>query len=339
MRKTLIVMLAALALIATACGDDDDGTDAPSGAQTYDVDIDADADPQFQISTYFPAKLTVRPGDTINFRSASKAHPHTVTLGIKADQSNRPALITPQGENPVAFGPCFTDTEPSTQLAACPTPDPNPASPPAFAGKGYWSSGILSKAAGPTTPANITLKLDAATPPGDYTFLCMLHPFMTGVLTVADDDGDRQAPTAVRADAEAAAARAIEATADVKPRAATPGNVTAGWGDNITAVNLFDPQAITIKAGETVTWTATSPYEPHTVTFESKFTSPGDPAVSMPAGVKSGGTYTGGFTSSGFFGPEPFFPGNTFSLKFSRAGTYQYVCAIHPPMTGTVTVT
>ena len=87
--------------------------EGPSGAQTYEVDVDAAASPEYMVATYFPAKLTVRPGDTIVFNNKSKAWPHTVTLGIKADQSNRPPTVTDKGENPAAFGPCFTDTEPS----------------------------------------------------------------------------------------------------------------------------------------------------------------------------------------------------------------------------------
>ena len=102
---------------------------------------------------------------------------------------------------------------------------------------------------------------------------------------------------------------------------------------------LYDPKTITVKSGDTVTWKAANPFEPHTVTFESKFKSPADEGATVPAGVKSGGTYTGGFTSSGLFGPPPIYPGTEFSLKFTKAGTYNYVCAIHPAMAGTVTVT
>jgi plastocyanin len=341
MRKTMVLILAAVMLLGAACGDDDDdggeAAQAPAGAQTYDVDVDADVSPQYQVSAYFPGKITVRPGDTIVFTNKSKAHPHTVTLGIKPDQSNRPALVDDKGvENPVAFGPCFTDTEPSPQLTACPTP-PNPASPPEFAGKGYWNSGIIATV-GQASP-KVSVKIADNTPPGDYSYLCMLHAFMVGTMTVADDDADRKAPAAVRTEATSASAAVAGKVGDLKPPAATPGTVTAGYGDRITAVNLYDPQTITVKSGDTVTWKTTSPYEPHTVTFQSPFKTPSDEGATAPAGVKSGGTYTAGFTSSGLFGPPPFFPSDTFSLTFTKAGTYNYVCTIHPGMTGAVTVT
>ena len=72
---------------------------------------------------------------------------------------------------------------------------------------------------------------------------------------------------------------------------------------------------------------------------DSKFKSPEEPGALVPAGAKSGGTYTSGLTNSGIIGPAPFFPSATFTLKFGKAGTYEYVCVLHPGMKGTVTVT
>jgi len=340
MRKLLVIFAAVVVLIAGACGGDDDNeAKGPSGPQTYAVDVDANAPLEHQISAYFPGKLTVRPGDTIEFTNKSKGYPHTVTLGVKADGSNRPPIITDKGVNAAAFGPCFTDTEPSAQLTACPTP-PNPANPPAFAGKGYWNSGVIQN--GSTQPGasnKTTVKLADNIPAGDYSFVCMLHPFMIGTLTVAPSDDVRLTPTAVRANADTASAKAISDAAALKPPAATAGAVAAGWGDRITAVNKFDPTSINVKVGDEVTWTSVSPYEPHTITFNGKFSGPEDPAATAPAGVKSGGTFTGGLAHSGFIGAPPIVPSNKFSLKFGKAGTYNYVCLLHPTMTGTVTVT
>jgi plastocyanin len=71
---------------------------------------------------------------------------------------------------------------------------------------------------------------------------------------------------------------------------------------------MFMPMAMTIHAGETVTWTNMDE-EPHTVTSD-----------------------TGLFRSGGIDG------GGTYSFKFAKPGVYKYSCSIHPQMIGTITV-
>jgi plastocyanin len=71
----------------------------------------------------------------------------------------------------------------------------------------------------------------------------------------------------------------------------------------------FVPATLTVRAGNTVTWT-NHDEEPHTVAAsDGSFHSPG-----MGTGA-------------------------TFSHTFSAAGTFDYVCSIHPMMHGTVVVT
>ncbi len=72
----------------------------------------------------------------------------------------------------------------------------------------------------------------------------------------------------------------------------------------------FSPQTITIAPGTTVTWTQKDS-APHTVTSDN-----------------------GSFTAS-----SELSPGQTYSLTFSKPGTYTYHCAVHPNMTATVIVT
>jgi plastocyanin len=75
-------------------------------------------------------------------------------------------------------------------------------------------------------------------------------------------------------------------------------------------VNLtFDPADIEVAAGTSVTWTNEDGFD-HTVTAnEGAFNS----------GVMAGG--------------------DTFSQVFDTPGVFDYFCAIHPTMTGSVTVT
>jgi plastocyanin len=71
----------------------------------------------------------------------------------------------------------------------------------------------------------------------------------------------------------------------------------------------FQPADIEVVVGATVDWTNEDPFA-HTVTARD--------------GAFDSGTMD---------------DGETFSHTFSEPGTFEYVCAIHPSMTGTVTVT
>ncbi|OMB90492.1 amidase [Mycobacterium colombiense] len=81
-------------------------------------------------------------------------------------------------------------------------------------------------------------------------------------------------------------------------------------GDQVTIDGFaFAPVTLTVPAGTTVTWTNRDE-EPHTVAAsDGSFHSPG-----MGTGA-------------------------TFTHTFSTAGTFDYVCSIHPMMRGTVVVT
>lgn len=89
----------------------------------------------------------------------------------------------------------------------------------------------------------------------------------------------------------------------------TPGDAGGAPSDVDVAVldRSFSPASLEVSAGSSVTWTNRSDRE-HTVTF------------------RSGG-------GSGEFGR-----GGTFTHTFDAPGTFDYLCAIHPEMTGTVTV-
>ncbi len=81
-------------------------------------------------------------------------------------------------------------------------------------------------------------------------------------------------------------------------------------GDQVTIDGFaFEPVSLTVTAGTTVTWTNRDE-EPHTVAAsDGSFHSPG---------MGTGGTFT---------------------HTFAAAGTFDYVCSIHPMMRGTVVVT
>jgi plastocyanin len=92
----------------------------------------------------------------------------------------------------------------------------------------------------------------------------------------------------------------------------TSGGSATTAGSDGAAVDMknlaFVPASITIKVGETVTWT-NSDSTAHTVTGDK-------------------GEFDSGNMDSG----------KTFSFTFQTAGTFTYHCTIHPNMTGTVVV-
>ncbi|WP_319445726.1 MULTISPECIES: cupredoxin family copper-binding protein [unclassified Mycobacterium] len=71
----------------------------------------------------------------------------------------------------------------------------------------------------------------------------------------------------------------------------------------------FAPVTLTVKAGTTVTWT-NKDEDPHTV-------------------VDNGGAFRSQALGSG----------GTYSFTFPTAGTFDYICSVHPFMHGTVVVT
>lgn len=117
---------------------------------------------------------------------------------------------------------------------------------------------------------------------------------------------------------------------------ATAWQVQAGGGTPDSAVTnmAFYPSTITIDVGDSITWTVSG--DAHTVTFLSGAPQPSplDPSSAIPQG---GSTYDGtGVASSGIIPPIP--GQNTYTLTFTKAGTFPYLCLIHPGMAGTVVV-
>jgi plastocyanin len=70
----------------------------------------------------------------------------------------------------------------------------------------------------------------------------------------------------------------------------------------------FDPAALTITTGSTVTWTNNDGAS-HTITGDN-----------------------------GSWGSDRLAKGETFSFTFTEAGTFSYHCSVHPSMKATITV-
>jgi len=94
------------------------------------------------------------------------------------------------------------------------------------------------------------------------------------------------------------------------------GGSSSGGGTSVSMENIqFSPNDLTVKAGQTVTFTNNESV-PHDVHKES---GPGGDFSSGPDGGMQ--------------------QGDTFKLKLDKPGTYKYVCHVHAPgMSGTITV-
>lgn len=185
--------------------------------------------------------------------------------------------------------------------------------------------------------------------------------------------------------------------------------VRDGIGVVNAAINLFSPQQVQIKAGQSITWYNPTPVpEPHTVTFVLNNNNNNDNSRSYAADLiapftistttnstqimplipnsnseplmtpdnnaiiafnkraynpvvviedsttgnnvtymKQNANYsmsgTEDYVNSGLLlpkGQENLYPGsgNTFTMTFRKAGTYDYLCIVHPYMTGRVMV-
>lgn len=105
----------------------------------------------------------------------------------------------------------------------------------------------------------------------------------------------------------------------VPPTTTNPPETTTTEGPDGTTIAIgdlfFRPSSLTVTVGEMVVWRHEGNF-PHTTTAGV----PGAPTNLWQSGTLSGG--------------------DTFSVTFDTAGTFQYFCSIHPnDMRGTITVT
>jgi plastocyanin len=293
-----------------------------------------DASTQIMGQGFYPSPLTIRAGDTVSWNWASSVI-HTVTFyGGDAP----PDFLLPGPEpGSLMAGPAFFPAGAQEPGAA-------------YDGVGIASSGAHFGPAEPDYRYSLTF-----TQPGVYGYVCTIHPGMHGEVTVVDTTAELpENPT--QAGARGAAMQAT-VLAMMQADAARVQSVSlgpvhtalAGLGNGFGASALqFLPGDVEVHQGDTVAWTLADPYEIHTITFMSGEAPPpfddvrpqpqGPPLIIFGAGIVNpvGGTsYTGDrYLNSGVIGA-----GGSFALTVDAPpGTYQYLCIIHPMMTGTITV-
>ncbi len=134
-------------------------------------------------------------------------------------------------------------------------------------------------------------------------------------------------------------------TGSAAPTSARTYDVTAGYGDDDYAANVFSPKVIQVYAGDTVRWHIGGLLEPHDVAFGPKVTldalaatlqlvvpaKAGPPTVEINPRLvapSASTTYDGtGLAHSGFMAKGS--PDDSWSLTFTKPGAYTYYCLVH----------
>ena len=287
------------------------GPVAAAGPLSWNVDAGAGDATGVAALKFYPAAIIVDAGDTITWKVAGNAH--TISF-LTTGQT------PPSPEDPAAQAPAGGST---------------------FDGSAFTSSGIKFPAPGQDTYA-VTFPTA-----GTYPFHCLIHPGMDGTVTVAAAGAaypqDQAAVTAANQTAEAAdiaTGHALEAgfspTTSTNSDGSTTYHLAAGVGSGGISILRFISSTLDVHVGDTVEWTNFDTNgEPHSVSFGPE---PQDPSAVAPSG---GATYNGtGWVSSGLYVGPPIPAPHSYSLKFTKAGTFPYICVLHDVvgMTGSITV-
>jgi plastocyanin len=331
----LVLGVVAVMLLG-ACGDD--GDDSPTTAAapiTVNVlaGINDQQDPNVAVLEFLPEAVSVATGSTVEWRFTGP-EPHTVTF-------LPPGQTPPSPESPAAAALFAPSTPPLTN----------------YDGKSLANSGLLPL--GPVAASPFTLTFPTA---GEYSYVCIIHPLMTGKITVAGDAAaaDTQADINERADGELnkwldEGRAAKKKLTDAVPKQTKNADDSTTWTYEMgattehTDVLAFAPAAGEVRPGDSVTF-VNNTLAPHTATFASGGQvpqDPNDPTVGPPTGPSPFTlTSTGGPFNSGTLPPAA--PPNapppeavrSFTFVIPAAGTYPYVCVFHAPsgMAGSIKV-
>ena len=307
---------------------------------------------------FFRKTVKVHVGDKVKWQFKGF---HTVTIPAKGKQpppfiADDPSGAKIAGVNDAAGSPFWFNGQP--RLTA------NPLGAFPQGGKSYNGKKLVSSGAplAPGAPKPYTVKF---TKKGSYSYYCTIHVGQKGTVKVV---GKGKAIPSNKANAKAAkkeyAKVAKRLIADAK-FAGPPGNAVEAGHDTIeTTIFRFFPATKSVPVGTTVTF-AMSPKttEAHTISFgpadylkgvADTFIGPDpnnaqglpvvNPIAAFPSDVPTLPAYDGtnhgnGFLSGGIIDRDAVTPGGgTTQITFSKAGTYSYICLIHPDMKGQIVV-
>ncbi len=344
----VIFCLAVPAASSAATRDVYMGTPPSIGKQMEKLLTDANA--------YFPANTKIHVGDTVRFLPVGFHNANFPKTGGKPNPlfvPGKPAA----GENDAAGAAFWFNGQPTFGF--------NPAiGPPGLFGRSTTYNGSKAVETGlplsnKPKPAKVRF-----TKTGSFTYYCSVHAGMKAKVNVV---GRRSSAPSAKAHAAAIAkqTKAAVATAkELEKRKAPSVGVTVGVaGSGGIERFAFSPDKLTVKVGDTVTFTMGSKsYDVHSAStgpgdamkepksymgqlaakfegteFPGQAIYPSDPPAAGVATLTP--TFHGnGFWSSGLMDRSSASPLPTSgSVKFGAPGSYTFICLIHPFMKATVT--
>jgi plastocyanin len=310
-------------------------------------------------NAFFRKTVTVHVGDKVKWTFAGF---HTVTVPAKGKKpppfiGNDPTGTKIAGVNDAAGKPFWFNGQ--TRL----TLDPQGALP--VKGKSYNGKKLASSGAplsnGPPKPYSLKFAKK-----GSYAYYCTIHYGMKGTVKVV---AKGKAIPSVKANKKAAkkeyAKAAKQLIKDAKFAGPAGNAVQAGSDTVATSIFRFFPASKSVPVGTTVTFSMPAKTsELHTFSFgpadylkgiADAFIAPDpanpqglpvfNPLIAFPSDVPTLPAYDGtshgnGFLSTGGLDRDAATPqsGPSAQITFSKAGTYSYICLIHPDMKGQIVV-
>jgi plastocyanin len=259
---------------------------------------------------------------------------------------------TQKPENQSAGQPCFLDQGKPPMPDACPKRE----QPPFNGTQAYYNSGIVENG------EHWDVKLADDIRPGTYGYMNVIYRgLMAGSVTVVERGASRPGPEEVAANGKRELRLALDGIAGdlTAAKRATPQKGLAGVVSpaSLTAVGMqFEPSEAKIPVGGSMTWDL---YLCHTITFNPPAGAYGDlkkmpdgsvrlnpipyaPAKTIDPPFLVGTIDAGKWDGTGYFNSGALCalkPGTlSYTLTFTKSGTYQLVCLFHPGMVGRVTV-
>jgi plastocyanin len=285
-----------------------------------------------QVIAFLPNEFWIHAGDSITWTSAA-GDIHTVSFFVTGQpyEDFNTACAQPPAP-PAVYSPSGSSFDNSKCVSA----------PPLVAGQSY------------------TVKFPKV---GNYKLLCLVHPHMTGVIHVLatnaalphdqyfyDEQAEKQTQALLSDSDNDKEHHSHQQMEDMLSARVWHGKgVAAGIGEiNATAAGFqslsvvrFLHGTIEVHAGDTVEWSVLDPAEPHTITFGTEPLNPGPPVnviFDADGGRHATLKFVGDSAHSGIIGAVPMNQVGVaqsppsipvFRVTFLKAGTYDYICALH----------